>query len=317
MQPSARATVIIPTHNHAYTIDLAIESVLNQTIDDLELIILGDGVDDATRAVVDPYWRTDSRIRFMDLPKGPSHGEEYRNAAVQAASAPIVGYLCDDDLFFPEHVEDMCKLLEDHDFAHSLNGYFRPDGSFDPYPADIGDPENIVWHMRPGRNGVSLTGAFHTKEAFARLSRQWHVPEDPAAMIDHAMWREFFAQPWLRAATSHRVTTVQLPSHLDGRVQWSREERRRELEYWAQRVADPSARAQMHEAVIAGFGKYSARVAVDLGVCEDTRDDLARQLAAMTADRDAILAHYSAPSAEEILEVVPEPRRRSWWRRRS
>lgn len=276
MSDTPRATIIIPTYRHAYTIDLSIESALNQTVEDVEVIVLGDGVDDATREVVGRYWRHDDRVRFMDLPKGPNHGEEYRNDAVLAARAPVVGYLCDDDLFFPEHVEDMLKLLDDHDFAHSLNGFFRPDHSFEPYPADLADPENIAWHGRWGRNGVSLTGAFHTVESFLRLPQRWYVPE-PDQMIDHAMWRIFFGQPWLRAATSDRVTTVQLPSHLDGRVSWSPHERRAELEFWAERIAMPGERAAIDALVAAGAGKKSAELMVAWGKAEDERDELRRE----------------------------------------
>jgi glycosyltransferase involved in cell wall biosynthesis len=281
-----RATIIIPTYRHSYTLDLSIESALNQTIEDIEVIVLGDGVDDATRAVVDRYWRHDPRVRFMDLPKGPNHGEEYRNDAVLAARAPIVGYLCDDDLFFPEHVEDMLKLLGGADFAHSLNGYFRPDGTFDPYPADLSDPACLAWHERWGRNGVSLTGAFHTVDAFLRLPQRWYVPE-PDQMIDHAMWRIFFAQPWLRAATSERVTTVQLPSHLDGRVTWTPDERRRELEQWAARISMPGERAAIDAAIVAGFGKRASALMVALGAAHDHLD-------AMRIECDSWIARYEA-----------------------
>ena len=288
MSDSPRATIIVPTYRHAFTIDLTLDSLLNQTVEDLEVIVLGDGCDDATRTVVERYWRTDPRVRFMDLPKGPNHGEEYRNDAVRAARAPIVGYCCDDDLFFPEHVEDMLKLLADHDFAHSLNGYFRPDGSFDPYPTDLNDPRCIAWHDRWGRNGVSLTGAFHTVEAFDRLPQGWCVPEE-WQMIDHAMWRIFFAQPWLRAATSDRLTTIQLPSHLDDRVGWSPEDRRHELERWARRIALPGERAAINEAVVAGFGVRASDLMVRLGEAEDARDGYRRELEAVRAERDARL----------------------------
>ena len=285
-----RATIIIPTFRHSYTIDLSIESALNQTIEDIEVLVLGDGVDDETRAVVGRYWRHDPRVRFMDLPKGPNHGEEYRNDAVLAARAPVVGYLCDDDLFFPEHVEDMLKLLGSADFAHSLNGYFRPDGTFDPYPADLSDPACLAWHERWGRNGVSLTGAFHTVDAFMRLPERWYVPE-PDQMIDHAMWRIFFAQPWLRAATSDRVTTVQLPSHLDGRVAWTPDERRRELEAWAERIAMPGERGVIDATIVTGLGKRAAALEVALGLAEDERDSLRRE-------REALILHAEALAAE-------------------
>lgn len=299
MAEAPRATIIIPTYRHSYTIDLSIESALQQTIEDIEVIVLGDGCDDATRSVVERYWRTDDRVRFMDLPKGPNHGEEYRNDAVLAARAPIVGYLCDDDLLFPEHVEDMLKLLDGADFAHSLNGYFRPDGSFGLYPADLSDPACLEWHRRWGRNGVSLTGAFHTVDAFLRLPQRWYVPE-PDQWIDHAMWRVFFDQPWLRAATSSRVTTVQLPSHGDGRQHWTNAERRAELEVWAQLIAMPAERPRIDAEVAHGAARTALGLQTELGRTQDERD-------ALQAERDGLAAQVEALRTDLAEALRPKP----------
>ena len=62
-----RFTVLMPTHARPDVIGFAIESVLGQTEPDFELLVVGDGVQDSTRAAVARF--SDPRLRFLDLPK--------------------------------------------------------------------------------------------------------------------------------------------------------------------------------------------------------------------------------------------------------
>ena len=159
----------MPTHDHAATLDLAVRSALEQTVAEIEVVVIGDGVGDDTRAVVDGLRREDPRVRFLDFPKGPNHGEIHRGAAIEETSAEIVCYLCDDDLLLPEHVESMADLLADADLANSQNGCLGADGSWHPYLSDLASPQCRDWLLRPDRNSVSLTGTAHTVAAYRRL----------------------------------------------------------------------------------------------------------------------------------------------------
>src|SRR5947208_10362336 len=87
-----RATVLILTHEHVETLRHAVASVQLQTLQDFELLIVGDGVADATRAVVAELSAADSRIRFFDFAKGPRMGESHRHQALQRAQGRFVAY---------------------------------------------------------------------------------------------------------------------------------------------------------------------------------------------------------------------------------
>ena len=87
-----RASVLIPTHEHAATLPFAVKSVQSQGIDAIEILIVGDGVDDTLRAVIERLCTDDGRIRFFDFPKGPRHGEIHRDAVLRQARGRIVCY---------------------------------------------------------------------------------------------------------------------------------------------------------------------------------------------------------------------------------
>jgi len=114
---SIAATVIVPTHDHGPTLRFALASALAQTVEDIEVLVIGDGVPDVTREIVDEVLRQDARVRFFDHPKGPRHGEPYRHEALGEARGDIVCYLCDDDLWLPQHVELVREALEGADFV--------------------------------------------------------------------------------------------------------------------------------------------------------------------------------------------------------
>jgi glycosyltransferase involved in cell wall biosynthesis len=64
-----KVLVIMPTHNKADRIKYSIDSVLKQTYKDFDFAIVGDGVGDDTRYVVEEFKKIDSRITFYDNEK--------------------------------------------------------------------------------------------------------------------------------------------------------------------------------------------------------------------------------------------------------
>src|SRR6185437_15846190 len=98
---STAATVLIPTHDHGRTLLRSVPSALAQTVSELEVFVVGDGVPDETRELMTELAAADNRVRFFDNPKGERHGEAHRHAALQEARGEIVCYLSDDDVWLP------------------------------------------------------------------------------------------------------------------------------------------------------------------------------------------------------------------------
>ena len=243
---SSRVLVIVPTHDHPWSLDLAVESALGQTFGNLDVVIIGDGVGDDTREVAARLLRVDDRIRFIDNPKSPSRAEHTRHAVIGSSDADFVTYLGDDDLFFPDHVETMVSLLEQHDFAHPFPICVDEYDELVAFPADLSDPECVEWHLHRRWNTIGLTGAAHTTDLYRRLPQGWTEPP-PGWWSDHHFWAQILRMPDVQLATSRRSTVIKSPSAL--RAEEAPDTWRTSLERWMRRVERSEYAAEWNELV--------------------------------------------------------------------
>src|SRR5438067_9202421 len=104
-----KASVIIPTYNRAEFLRLAIISILNQTFQNFEIIVIDDAAQDYTREVVNSL--SDKRIRYIrhEENKGVSAA---RNTGVANSKGGYIAFLDDDDEWFPEKLQKQFDLLE-------------------------------------------------------------------------------------------------------------------------------------------------------------------------------------------------------------
>lgn len=245
----ALVTVVVPTHDHASTVSLAVRSVLAQTVDQLRVVILGDGVGDDTRAVVDELLRADSRVEFIDRPKQPRHAENLRHELLLTADSPYIAYSGDDDLLLPHHLEVMLDLLQDHDFVHPLPTWVLLGPRLAVRPIDLSRRSARRSISPPiSRAAVSLTGVVHTVESYRRLPFGWRT-SPPDTYTDRYMWSQYLSLPGIRAVSGRRATTIKLAALR--REAMTAQERGREIEAWWQASHKPGFVARWDAAVAA------------------------------------------------------------------
>ncbi len=100
-------SVVIPVYNRANLLGAALRSVLAQTEQDFELIVIDDGSRDAPKAVVDSFG--DPRIQF--LRQDNRGGGAARNAGIDRARGRFIAFLDSDDEFLPHHLRAMREML--------------------------------------------------------------------------------------------------------------------------------------------------------------------------------------------------------------
>jgi len=117
-------SVIIPTYNRQKFLRKAVATVLSQTVEDWELIIVDDGSTDATAAMVSGY--EDARIRFVvQENRGPAAA---RNHGLRLATAPWVAFLDSDDWWLPEKLQRAREFMERYpevEVFHTDEVWFR------------------------------------------------------------------------------------------------------------------------------------------------------------------------------------------------
>ena len=309
------ATVLIPTHDHGPLLELSVRSALAQTVDRIEVLIVGDGATPETRAVAHRLTEVDPRVRYFDHPKSPRTGEAYRHELLMKARSRIVCYLSDDDLWLPNHLAVMSRLLEQAEFAHTQVVAVDPGGTVQPTAADLSRP--FYRHkLLNGENRVPLTCAGHTLIAYRRLSHGWRSTP-PGTPTDLYMWQQFLQNPDLLAVSSPEPTAVVFPS--PQRRGWALADRLAEMSGWAARLPDLSTDPTYLKAILTalylfatslerGWHWSEGQVTAEAQRLRAECDRLAGELA--DARAEARLAARSA--ADLAADLAAAHRSRTW-----
>lgn len=106
-----KVSVIIPAYNSAFYLGEAIDSVLNQTFQDFEIIIIDDGSTDGTKAIVEKYLNCPQpKVRYCyQENNGPGAA---RNMGIKEARGEYLAFLDSDDLFLPGFLEECVACLQ-------------------------------------------------------------------------------------------------------------------------------------------------------------------------------------------------------------
>lgn len=107
-------SVIMPVFNLAPVVGIAIESVLTQTLDELELIVVDDASTDGTADVIEEYRRADPRVRVVHNATNSRASKiqwEPRNNGLQLATGDFIAYLDADNVWDTKALEVMSSAL--------------------------------------------------------------------------------------------------------------------------------------------------------------------------------------------------------------
>ncbi len=131
MPESPAVSVVIPAYNAAWCVGKAIDSVLAQDCRDFEIIVVNDGSEDDTRAVLD---RFGSAIRVIDQPNGGMSSA--RNAGIRNARGEFIAFLDSDDWWLPSKLGRQVELLR-----------ARPEVGFCSCTARVEDPDGRLLNL--------------------------------------------------------------------------------------------------------------------------------------------------------------------------
>lgn len=119
-------TVYIPTRNRSKLLARAVQSVLDQTYPDLEVIVVDDASEDDTEEVVQQLIdanETTRHIRYFRLDR-PSGACVARNVAIEAATGRFITGLDDDDYFAPDRIARLVQAFDPAASSFVFGGFF-------------------------------------------------------------------------------------------------------------------------------------------------------------------------------------------------
>lgn len=115
-------SIIVCTYNRAHYLNKGIESVLNQTFTNWELLIVDDGSCDNTFEIVNPYLGQYNNIRYL---KHQNKKQCYaKNAGIQASFGRYITLLDSDDSYKPNHLESRLEYMKAHPEIDLIQGGF-------------------------------------------------------------------------------------------------------------------------------------------------------------------------------------------------
>lgn len=111
MENTPLVSVIMPAYNAERFIRQAIQSVVNQTMPDWELLVLDDASKDETCAIVKEFENRDARIRLIEGKEnaGPAR---LRNLGIEMSKGIYIALLDSDDVWFPDKLKKQVEYVE-------------------------------------------------------------------------------------------------------------------------------------------------------------------------------------------------------------
>ncbi|MEM6264212.1 MAG: glycosyltransferase [Bacteroidota bacterium] len=104
-------SVILPVRNAAGTIESAIQSIIDQTFSELELLVILDGSNQATRDIVKKYARGDRKVQVLEQP--PKGIVNALTLGLSHAKGKFIARMDGDDISFPDRIEKQCAFLNE------------------------------------------------------------------------------------------------------------------------------------------------------------------------------------------------------------
>jgi len=118
-EKTPQISVIVPVYNVEKYLHKCVDSILAQTLSDIELILVDDGSPDGSGAICDEYAQKDSRVKVIHKPNGGVSSA--RNAGIDVASGEWICFVDSDDIIEPTYLDDFELLTTKADLY--LQGY--------------------------------------------------------------------------------------------------------------------------------------------------------------------------------------------------
>lgn len=183
-------SVVMSTYNRADLMPKAVQSILDQTYKDFEFIIVNDGSEDNTSALLKELAAKDKRIKVLENDK--NRGLIYSlNRGIAAARGTYIARMDDDDFSFPLRFEKQVAYLQKHPEIAVLGSWFTNNENLSPYPSQRAiDPEKIKIEVLLGYAAISHPSVVIRRAFLTKNQIGYQDVKECRSVEDRCFWRD-------------------------------------------------------------------------------------------------------------------------------
>lgn len=171
-------TIIIPTYNRFQLLKQAVESCLNQTYKNIEIIIIDDGSTDGTEKKVNELLVAKWKNKCVSYYKQKNAGaSEARNFGLEKANGEFIQFLDSDDLLFPNKIKNQLKSIKANNAdACSSYGVMGAETSKNNVKLGVGfnSKTDLLHKLCSGKVHVMPTPAPLWRKSILELTSGWN-----------------------------------------------------------------------------------------------------------------------------------------------
>ncbi|MBF0819331.1 glycosyltransferase family 2 protein [Streptococcus acidominimus] len=196
-----KVTVIVPVFNAGPYLKTCLESIVVQTYQDLEILLINDGSTDESASLCEAYRKIDSRVRLVHKKLGGSGVGAARNTALPLITGDYVLFVDNDDWLEPDHIERLYQSLKETDSDIAIANFtefdeekqvFRFHLTADDYFQKVYRPEEWFQMQYEGKSAFSQCFTVPWCKLYkAALFDNIVYPEDEKVEDDLTTWKVY------------------------------------------------------------------------------------------------------------------------------
>ena len=176
-------SVVIPAFNSLDYIEETLESVLAQTLDDFEVIVVDDASTDGSLELLKRLAAADSRVKILTSEDNTGQAA-CRNNATREASGTYIAFMDADDIWHPAKLERQLAFMQDRNLPFSFCGYGTIDEDGNVLRADLGIPYETDYYALLKSNTICTSSVVYNRDLLGAIN----MPERPTRREDWISW---------------------------------------------------------------------------------------------------------------------------------
>ena len=165
---SELVSIITPTFNAEKYVRATLQSVVDQSYQNWEMILVDDASTDQTVKIIEDFAQKDNRIKLFKLDRNSGNGFA-RNVALEKATGKYIAYLDADDIWLPQKLEKQIKFLKDNNLPFTFSFYDCIDEEGNALNRRVEAPLNLTYNQLFFCNYVGNLTAIYDADFFGKI----------------------------------------------------------------------------------------------------------------------------------------------------